>query len=139
MCNSTTKVISLSKLKYSYPPLAGNIPFHNILKQLCLLYSASFEFSCFCYICLSLLFIGIVTYLVTYLLMYLLTHSLTPWLCSPVRALACLFTDSHSSVLTAFCFHLITFISHRSFCTSSSHLTLDLPLLLFSGYSQIFS
>jgi hypothetical protein len=93
MCNSTTKVISVSKLKYSYPPLAGNILFHNILNQLCLLYSASFEFLCFCYICLSVV--------------YWYCHSLTPWLCGSVRALASLFVDFHS-VWTAFCCHLIT-------------------------------
>jgi hypothetical protein len=69
MCNWTTVVISLTQLKYSYPPLAGNILFRNILKQLCLLYLATIEFSCFLLYCVHLLFIGIVTYLVTYSLL----------------------------------------------------------------------
>ena len=79
MCNWTTVVISLTQLKYSYPPLAGNILFRNILKQLCLLYLATIEFSCFLlYLCTS----------VVYWYCHLLSYLLTPWLCSPLRALA---------------------------------------------------
>jgi len=63
----------------SYPQLAGNILFHNILNQLCLLYSASFEFSCFCYTCLS----------VVYWYCHLLTHSLALRPCESLGLLIC--------------------------------------------------
>ena len=49
-------------------------------------------------------------------------------------------TNAHSSLSTAFCHHLLTFISLRSFTTYSNHLTLGLPLFYFPQvYSQIFS
>jgi len=38
-------------------------------------------------------------------------NSLTPWLCGPLRTLVCLIMDAHSSLSTAFCHHLLTFIS----------------------------
>ena len=38
--------------------------------------------------------------------------------------------DTHSSLLIAFCPHLLTFISHKYFSTSSSHLNLGLLLIL---------
>jgi hypothetical protein len=63
-----------------------------------------------------------------------LTH-----LYGPLGALASLITDIHSSLSTALCHHLLTFISHRSFSTSSNHLKLDLPPLLpYSLLSNIF-
>ena len=68
------------------------------------------------------------------LLTYLIIYLLTPWLYDPLRALASWITDAHSSLSTAFCHHLLNFISRRSFSTSSSHLNLCLPLLpLLSG------
>ena len=59
------------------------------------------------------------------------TYSLAPWLHSPLTALATLITGTHSSLSTAFCHHLLTFISHRSFSIPSHHLSLCVPLLLF--------
>ena len=56
-------------------------------------------------------------------------HSLTPWLYGPLKNLASINKDAHS-LSTAFCHHLLTFISHRSFSTSSSHLNPSLPLHL---------
>ena len=49
-------------------------------------------------------------------------------------------TDVHSSLSTAFCRHLLTFVSRKSFSTSSVHLNLGLPLLLllFGLFSYIF-
>ena len=55
---------------------------------------------------------------------------LTPRLYSPLKTLSSLITDAHSSLLTAFWCHLLTFISCRSISTYSSHLSLGLPLLL---------
>lgn len=49
------------------------------------------------------------------------SHSLTPQLYGPMRVLASFFMDSHSSLLTALCCHLLTFVSHRFFSTSSNH------------------
>ena len=60
-------------------------------------------------------------------------HLLWPWFYGPLRDLASLTTDAHSSLSTAFCRQLLTFISHRSFSTSSSHLNLTFPLLLLSS------
>ena len=54
----------------------------------------------------------------------------TPRLYGPLTALASLIMDAHSSLSTAFYRHLLNFISRTSFSTSSSHLTLGLPLLL---------
>jgi hypothetical protein len=46
---------------------------------------------------------------------------LTPVVCGPLRALTSLNTDVHYSLFTAFCRrHLLTFISRRSFSTSSN-------------------
>ena len=42
---------------------------------------------------------------------------------------ACLITDVHSSLSTAFCRHVLTSISRKPFSTSSEHLHLDLPIL----------
>ena len=65
---------------------------------------------------------------------------LTPWLYGPRTALATLNTGAHSSLSTAVCHRLLTFISRRSFSTSSTHINLGLPLLpLPSGlFSDIF-
>jgi hypothetical protein len=60
----------------------------------------------------------------------------TPWLYSPLRALASWITDAHSSLSTAFSRHLLTCISRRSFGTSSSYRNLyyhRLRLLLSSS------
>lgn len=54
---------------------------------------------------------------------------LTLWLYGPLRALASIITDIHICLSTAFCCCLLTFISHRTFSTSSSHHNLGLPLL----------
>jgi hypothetical protein len=64
---------------------------------------------------------------------------LTPWLNSPLGALASI-TDADFSLSTAFCRRLLTFISSRSFSTSSSHLYLGLLLLLLRStlVSNIF-
>ena len=69
-----------------------------------------------------------------------LTYLLTPWLSGPLRAVACLNTDAHSCLSSAFCRHLLTIISLRSFPTSSIHLTLGLPLVLLPSclLSNIF-
>jgi hypothetical protein len=71
---------------------------------------------------------------------YTNNHLLTPWLYGPLRHLASLTTDAHSSLSTAFCRQLLTFISRRSFSTISSHLNLGLPFFLLpSGLlSNIF-
>jgi len=69
---------------------------------------------------------------------------LTAWLRGPVRALTSLITYAHLSLFTAFCRHLLTFISRTSFCTSSTHLSLGLPFLLLPsgnfgrGHSNLF-
>ena len=63
----------------------------------------------------------------------MITYLLTPWFYGLPRALAPLIMDAHSSLSTAFCYQVWTFICHRSFSTSSSHLSLGLPLLLCSG------
>jgi len=67
----------------------------------------------------------------------LITYSLA---LRPSESLDPLITDTHSSLSTAFCRHLLTFYSRRSFPTYSSHLNLVLPLLLLpSGLlSDIF-
>ena len=57
----------------------------------------------------------------------------TPWLYGPLRALAFLNLDAHSSLTTFISHHLITFISNRSFSTSSSRLNLGLSLVLLSS------
>jgi hypothetical protein len=60
---------------------------------------------------------------------------LAPWLYGPLGPLAPLITEAHSSLSTAICRHLLSFISLRSFSTSTSHLHLGLPLLLLpSGF-----
>lgn len=61
--------------------------------------------------------------------MYLLTH----WLYGSLTVVVSLITDSHSSLSSSYCLHLLNFIYHTSFSTSSSHLSLDLPLLLPTG------
>ena len=62
-----------------------------------------------------------------------LTHSHTPRLYGPLTALAFLTMNAHSSLSNAFYPYLLTFISCRSFSTSSSHLKLGLPILLLSS------
>jgi len=52
---------------------------------------------------------------------------------SPLRALAYLIMQAHSSLLTGFCRHLVAFLFHRSFSTSSSHFSFGLPLSLLSS------
>jgi hypothetical protein len=59
---------------------------------------------------------------------YICTYLLLGCKASVVKE-ATLITDAHSSLSTAFCYHLLTFISDRSFSTSSNHLYLDLPIL----------
>ena len=59
-----------------------------------------------------------------------LNYLLAPWLYIPLRALASLITDTHSSLSTAFRHHLLTFVHHRSFTRFTSHLSLSLSLLL---------
>ena len=67
-------------------------------------------------------------------------HLLWPWFYGPLRDLASLTTDAHSSLSTAFCRQFLTFISCRTFSTISSHLNLGLPFFYFPPvYSQIFS
>ena len=61
----------------------------------------------------------------------LLTYFHTLWLYGPLTALVPLITGALPSLSTASCHRLLTFISHRSFSTSSSHLNLCLLLLLF--------
>ena len=61
-----------------------------------------------------------------------LNYLLAPWLYVPLRALVSLITDTNSSLSTAFCHHLLTLISRRSFSTFTSHLSLGLPLLVLS-------
>jgi hypothetical protein len=48
--------------------------------------------------------------------------------------------DTHFSLSTAFCCHLLTFICHRPFSTSPSRLNLGLPLVLLpsGSLSNIF-
>ena len=62
---------------------------------------------------------------------------LTCWLYGPQRALASLITDAHSSLPTAFSRHLLTFISCRSFSTSSSHLNLGIFFYLWLIFVNI--
>ena len=60
-----------------------------------------------------------------------LTHSLThSWLHGPLTAVVSFITGAHSSLSSAFCQHLLSFISRRSFSTPSKHLILGLPILL---------
>jgi hypothetical protein len=66
-------------------------------------------------------------------ILYLLTWLITPCMYDPLRALASLIMDACSFLLTALCRHLLTFIFHRSFSLSSSHLNLSLPLPLLSS------
>ena len=76
------------------------------------------------------------TYLLTHLLTYLPTYLPTyPLLGStPSESLGPLTTETHSFLSAALCHHLLNFLSHRSFSTSSSHLILGLLLLvLHSG------
>jgi hypothetical protein len=63
------------------------------------------------------------------------SNLLTPWLYDSLRALASLITDTHSSLPIAFCSHLLTFISYKSFCTFSSHFSsyIFFPSPLFSN------
>lgn len=51
----------------------------------------------------------------------------------PPRTLACFMIKAHSSLLFAFCFHLFTLSSHKSFSTSTSHLILSLATFLLSN------
>jgi hypothetical protein len=69
-----------------------------------------------------------------------LIYLLTPWLYGPLRTLTSLITDAHSFTSTAFCHHLLTFISRRSFSTSPSHHILGLSRLLLPSdlLSNIF-
>jgi hypothetical protein len=62
---------------------------------------------------------------------YIFTYSLAH---NPLRALASLITDAHSSLSTAFCHHFLNFISCRSFPTSACPVFCYPPV-----YSQIFS
>ena len=57
-----------------------------------------------------------------------LTQSLTSWLYGPLRALVNLITKARPSISTALYRHFLPFITHRSFSTTSSHLSLGLPL-----------
>jgi len=67
-------------------------------------------------------------------------YLITPWFYGPLRALASLIMNAHSSLSNAFSLHLLTVISLRSCYTSSSHLSLVLPILLLpSGLLSIFS
>ena len=76
----------------------------------------------------------------TYLLPYLPTYLVTARPYGPLRALAALIKDAHSSLWTAFHYHLFTHISRRSFSKSSNHIHLFLPFFYFPQvYSQIFS
>ena len=52
-------------------------------------------------------------------LLHLLTYLLTHWMYGPLRALASLIMEAHSSLSTAFCRHVLTFISRRPFSLSS--------------------
>ena len=65
----------------------------------------------------------------TCLLRYLLVFTAQPY--GPLTVLASFNTDAHSSPSTAFSPHLLILISLRSFSTSSSQLSLHLPLLPF--------
>ena len=71
---------------------------------------------------------------------YPFIHPFTHSLFGPLKNLASIIMDAHSSLSTAFCPHLLTFISHRSFSTSSSHLNPSLPLrpLMSSLLPNIF-
>ena len=56
-----------------------------------------------------------------------------------LRALASLITNAHLSPSSAFCHHLLTFISHGSFSASFSQFSIGLPILPFSSLlSNIF-
>jgi hypothetical protein len=54
------------------------------------------------------------------------------WAEGPPRTLACFTIKAHSALLFAFGFHLFTFCSHKSFSTSTSHLTLSLATFRLS-------
>jgi len=69
----------------------------------------------------------------------LLTKTACAFICGPLEALDSLIADAHSSLSTAFCRHLLSLISRRSFSTSSSHLSLGIPFYFPPVYSQIFS
>ena len=74
------------------------------------------------------------------LLTYWRNFLLPPRLYGPLTALPSLSMDVHYSLSTAFCRHLLTFVSARSFCVSSIHRNLGLPLLLlpFDLLSYVF-
>lgn len=63
------------------------------------------------------------------------------WLYGPLRTLASLIRDANSSLLTAICRRLCTFVSHIFFTSSSCYLNLGLLLLLLPSdlLSNIFS
>jgi hypothetical protein len=61
---------------------------------------------------------------------HLLTHLLT-WLYGPLRTSASFTTHVLSSLSLAFCFHLFSFSSRKSFTTYFSHLNLSLSNLSY--------
>jgi hypothetical protein len=64
------------------------------------------------------------------LLETLLTDSLALW---PSENFDSLIKDAPFSLLNVLCCHLINYISHTSYSSFSSHVSLGLPLLLSSG------
>jgi len=68
--------------------------------------------------------------LTSYLFTYVVIHSRIPWLFGPLRTLANIIKVTHSSLSTAFCRHLLNFISLKSFSNTSSLLSLGLPVFL---------
>jgi len=65
-----------------------------------------------------------------------LTYTITPWLYSPLKALAFLVTGQFFSVHRLLSPPL-TFISQRSFSTSTNHLNLGLPILLLLPFGLL--
>ena len=61
---------------------------------------------------------------------YIYIYVLNPWLYGSLTAVVSLITDVHTSMSPSYSLHLLTFITRTSFSTSSSHLSLDIPLLL---------
>ena len=72
------------------------------------------------------------------LLCYSYLHTL--WLHGPLRTLSSRITDVPSTLSTAFCRHLLAFISRRFLSTSSSHLYLGLSIRILPSplLSDIF-
>ena len=78
---------------------------------------------------------GVLSDKISWILQQELSQLLTAWPYGPRTTLAYLITEAISSLSTAFCRHLLTFFSRRSFSTSSNHHHPGLPLLLLPSGS----